>query len=753
MKHIRNIIILIAVALIISSCASTEVRAVRQGDLQKLEKFLSKGGDPNEVDNDGNALIHVAVQYGQADSLNRLLIAGANPDLLNRAGNTALILAVEKNAVNMTDILISYGGDVSITGSGGRTTLMPAAANGNVQMMERLLSEGVELEVVDNSGLSALFYSVTGKNPGALLFLIKSGADAGRTDNKGRTPLHLLTQNGQRSFVSLLVEAGTDPSGQQSSTGETPLHIASGSGAWELAAEYLTYNSVMQQINQLSTQLGAPLFYALNTKLSSQAGVNTMSILLDAGADPNLTSVQDILPIVHAVEKLDAPRVELLVNEGAKLNIRLAERKTLLHLAAARDMSELVSVLLGAGIDPDLLDRQGNTALFIAVARPGLDTIEVLLAAGAETDIINKDGKTVLYIALERDAGRKKGISGETSLLLKYEASLPSGKEILSQLLLRTVDSGNAEVAGILLKAGANPNKLVKNGITILMLSSSRNFIELTKVLLTEGARINMRDEKGNTAMHFSADAGAVEGVELLLRYGENPDSVNYETVRPIQLAPNNDRGLKIIEILLAAGAQPVPRESEPEIVIPADETPLPVDEETVVEEENGDDTVVEESDTETAAEDLVVEEIQEEVEDNADGDIKDETAGNEEWGKARVLYYGEKEPRKISEYRITFTDFSALVPEFYPKNMYSQSNKREVIIYIRNETRFTAEVYFVSTAGMIEAVEILPSGGFIKMESQEGNVYPVYAQDSIYFGEIRTTGQKVQYYRLAEKE
>ena len=50
MKHFKKILILITITLIISSCASTEVRAVRQGDIQKLEKFLSKGGDPNEQD-------------------------------------------------------------------------------------------------------------------------------------------------------------------------------------------------------------------------------------------------------------------------------------------------------------------------------------------------------------------------------------------------------------------------------------------------------------------------------------------------------------------------------------------------------------------------------------------------------------------------------------------------------------------------------------------------------------------------------
>jgi len=759
MKHLRNIIILIAAALIISSCASTEVRAVRQGDLQKLDKFLSKGGDPNEVDNAGNALIHVAVQYGQADSLQTLLLAGANPNLLNRAGNTALILAVEKNAINMIDILISYGGDASITGSSGRTTLMLAAAKGSIQMMERFLSEGVELEAVDSSGLSALFYSISGKNPEVLLFLINSGADAGRTDNKGRTPLHLLTQNGQRSFIRPLVQAGADPSGQQSSTGETPLHIASGSGAWELVEEYLAYDSVLQQINQLSTQLGAPLFYALNTKLSLQAAVNTMSILLDAGADPNLASVQDILPVVHAVEKLDTPRVELLVKAGSRLNIRLAERKTLLHLAAARDMPELVSVLLRAGIDPDLLDRQGNTALFIAVVGSGIDTIEVLLVSRAETDIINKEGKTVLYIALERDADRQSGFSGETSLLLGYKASLPPGKEILSQLFLKTIDSGNADVAGFLLDAGANPNERVQNGMSILMLSSSRNFVELSRVLIREGARINMWDKNGNTAMHYASGAGSVGGVELLLHYGEKPDKENLEKIRPIQLAPQNDRGLRIIEILLAAGAQPVPQEAEPEVIIPADETPLPVDEETVVEEKKSDDTIVEsesetitseeQTETDVVEEDVIVESSQEEVDDNT----QDEQEKKEEWRKARVLYIGEKEPRKISEDRITFEDFSALVPISYPKNMYSQSNKREVIIYIRNETQFTAEIYFVSTAGIIEAIEVLPSGGFIELESQEGNIYPVYTQDNNYFGEIKTTGQEVQFYRLAEKE
>ncbi|MCK5674803.1 MAG: ankyrin repeat domain-containing protein [Spirochaetales bacterium] len=745
MKHIKNLIILFAIALIISSCASTEVRAVRKGDLQELEKFLSKGGDPNEVDKDGNGLIHVAVQFDQADSLQRLLIAGANPNLLNRTGNTALILAVQKNAFNMTDILINSGGNVSITGSNGRSTLMIAAANGNVQMMEQLLSEGAELDLVDNSGLSALFYSVSGNNLEGLSFLINSGADAGKIDNKGRTPLHLLTQNGQKAFARMLIQAGADPSHQQSSSGETPLHIASGSGAWELVEEYLSDKSVLQQINLLSTQPGAPLFYALNPELSLQSAVNTMGILLEAGADPNIASVQDVLPIVHAVEKLDASRVELLVDWGAKLNNHLAEEKTFLHTAASRKLPKLVSVLLKAGIDPDLRDKQGNTALFIAVRGADVETVELLLVSGAEPDIINNDGETVLYITLKRDGGQKNGISGETSLLLRYRASLPSGKKILSELLLRTIDSGNAEVAEILLKAGANPNERVQDGMTLLMLSSSSRFVELSKVLIIKGAGINMWDKNGNTSMHFATGAGSVEGVELLLRYGEHPDRLNNEDLRPIQLAPPNDQGLKIIEILLAAGARPVPLKTEPEAIESEEETPPPADEEVVINEEQ--------TDLNGATEGTVTSEESAESVNNSDKDNNGEPIKNVEWGKAKVLYTGEREPRKVSGDRITFEDFSAMVPRSYPQNLYSKSNKREVIIYIRNETRVNAEIYFVSTTGIIEAVEALPSGGFIRMETQEGNVYPVYTYDNNYFGEIQTTGQDVQYFRLVEKE
>jgi len=739
----QYLILLLVTVIFLGSCATAEVRAVRKGDLQKIEKFLSKGGDPNTVDADGNSLIHIAVQYGQPGSLERLLIAGANPNLLNNAGDTAAIMAVGMNRNDMVNILLNFDADMKIPGNRGKTTLMLAAANGNIQLLERLLSAQVPIDAKDRSGSTAIFYSISSKNSEALSFLLDSGANAKHIDNNGRNPLHLMSQNRHSTYAGILLAAGTNPSQKQETTGETPLHIASGSGAWELVELYLAYGAE-RDINLNSTKLGAPLFYALKPEIPSSAAIKTIRLLLNTGADPNLPSIKEILPIVFAVEKLDVPRVELLIDSGARLDIRLSERRSILHLATSRDIPEIISILIDSGINPDLKDLNGNTALFISVEKESIKAVEVLLAKGADPKIINNAENSALLIPLERDAGQNRGLSAMTNLLIRYEAPFPQGKETLKRLLLLTARSGNADVADLLLTSGANPNESSANGMTILMLASSRNFTELSEVLLKWGARVNMRDDMGNTAMHFSSRAGSVEGVELLLHYGENPDPVNYEKLRPVQLAPENDRGLRIIEILLAAGAQPLPVE------IPAEETPT---EETPTEETPTEETPTEETPTEETP--TVVDSSTEE--NNNDDVIEESTISENEiseelWSKARVLILGENEPRGISDRRIIFPDFSAQVPESYPKNLTSKSNPREVVIYIWNETPYSAEIYQVKTDSNTEAVSVLASGEITEIKTRQGNVFPVYSEDNLYFGEIKTTGQEDQFYRLIQE-
>ena len=58
-----------------------------------------------------------------------------------------------------------------------------------------------------------------------------------------------------------------------------------------------------------------------------------------------------------------------------------------------------VQILLDAGADPDIQDKDGKTALYLATLYGKTKTVKALLDAGASLDIQDKDGKTALYWA------------------------------------------------------------------------------------------------------------------------------------------------------------------------------------------------------------------------------------------------------------------------------------------------------------------------------------------------------------------
>jgi len=717
---------------LIGSCASVEVRAVRKGDVEEIRKFLADGGDPNTVDRDGNALIHIAVQYGRAESLDTLLRAGADANMKNRAGNTAAIMAAESDRRDMIDLLIKYGGDMRTRGNGGVSTLMLAASTGNLSLMDILLKLGVPLEGADEKGRTALFYGVSAPGPEALSFLYDRGADGQALDRDNGTPLHLLDKNSQVATATLLLDRGVDINRARHSSGETALHIASGAGAWRLVETYLGRGASLL-INQTSTVLGTPLFYALGERINKNDGAVTIQLLLEAGADPDIPSVRNKLPIVQAVEELDARRAGLLLRYGADPDVLLISRKSLLHIAVERKDTEMAELLLDYNVDPDIRDMSGKTPLFYAVEKRDEDMVQYLLANGSNPNINSHDGTNMLHILLRDDAKRASGFSSLGNVMIRYGASLRASKDPLHPLLLQAAVSGNETILRYLLENRVNPNVTEEDGVTALMITSARQYSELSFLLIRYGAVVNTTDNRGNTSLHYAARIGSVAGVELLLRFKAAPDPVNYENKRPIELAPDNAQGEVIVQMLLAAGAAPLP--DEPSAVVPAEDSSSTVAES----EEDGDIIVI-----------AGPEEVSSEKDDSpGDGDDDDRESF---WEKAKVLVLGTDEPRNVSKNRTTFQGYGASVPVSFPRNMYSRFNNRNIKLYIRNETGQTAEIYIVNANGLTEAVSPLASGAAAELGARQGNVYPLYSVSSLYFGDIQATGQSEQYFRLVAR-
>jgi uncharacterized protein len=143
-----------------------------------------------------------------------------------------------------------------------------------------------------------------------------------------------------------------------------------------------------------------------------------------------------------------------------------------------------------------------------------------------------------------------------------------------------TLKSNNVDVARALLKGGANPNRVQKDGQSILMKAVAwyQNYHDPTMAiaLLEGGAAPNFRSEgeylkpdedaapgafvdAGQTALTLAAEAGYVELVRLLLAHGAQPNLSRSDGASPTDIAraAHHIEAEQLIRRSLAASALP----------------------------------------------------------------------------------------------------------------------------------------------------------------------------------------------------
>ncbi|WP_417336537.1 ankyrin repeat domain-containing protein [Halobacteriovorax marinus] len=163
------------------------------------------------------------------------------------------------------------------------------------------------------------------------------------------------------------------------------------------------------------------------------------------------------------------------------------------------------------GADVNKADKEEITPLMEAAASENIEVLSYLLERGAKTGAKNKLGADALTIALS---------------------------------------SGDAAMARLLLKNGADPNhKWNKHGVTHLMNAARNGHLDALKVLLSFKANINTQDLEGNTALHYAASEGFKSIVSELLRENATKTIKNQQGNSPLELARENN--FKEIEDLL----------------------------------------------------------------------------------------------------------------------------------------------------------------------------------------------------------
>jgi ankyrin repeat protein len=121
--------------------------------------------------------------------------------------------------------------------------------------------------------------------------------------------------------------------------------------------------------------------------------------ILENGADPNHKNGEGQSPLHWAADTANVETLSVLLEAGADITVREKDDSTLFHALANHPQSSKainsMTVLMEKGFSLiDGIDKDENTALHIAAIAMMFDTVKYLLSKGANRNIRNKLGKT-----------------------------------------------------------------------------------------------------------------------------------------------------------------------------------------------------------------------------------------------------------------------------------------------------------------------------------------------------------------------
>lgn len=352
---------------------------------------------------------------GEHERVRQAIADGVPLEWKNDDGETALIKAAAALEAGVVEILLQAGASVNATDEAGRTPLIRAVAStrtfGLRELVQLLVWAGANVRHRDRHGATALHYfAAQGTDAETVRLLLRSGAIPNAEDACGVTPVSLALN--APSFP----DKGLDIPRLLLSTGEP--HGA----ALALAALMGSRPGIERRLSQgddpnVAVRGYAPLYLALiggklakyrdeddyvyptpaDWKKSTENAPETLSLLLEHGADPNAPNGPERrTALTTAASRGRRGVVKLMLRHGANVDAADAQSRTALILAVRN--WEMVKLLIASGASVNAQDDFGDTPLMKLSEGYQMEPAPVrqLLSLHPDLNLRNRDGQTAL---------------------------------------------------------------------------------------------------------------------------------------------------------------------------------------------------------------------------------------------------------------------------------------------------------------------------------------------------------------------
>ena len=340
-----------------------------------------------------------------------LIRRGADVNAQDETQQSSYLITTSEGHLDLLELTLANGADVSAKDSWNGTGLIRAAERGHHLVVGRLLRAGVEKDHVNRIGYQAIHEAVwLGENTTTYVDTVRvlaaGGVDLTRaSDNEGLTPLEMAQRRSNPSLATVL-RAALDPT--EIGDPDAELLRAARAGDADQVARALRAGARIEVRDDLQR---TPLLLAV-----THDRVDVARLLVAMGADPDALDHQHDTPWLVTGVTGSVPMLEALLPANPDLMIVNRYGGVSLIPASERGHVDYVRRVLQTRIDANHVNRLGWTALLEAVIlgdgrRDHQEIVRLLLAAGADPSIPDREGVTALEHA------RRRGQSAMVKLL------------------------------------------------------------------------------------------------------------------------------------------------------------------------------------------------------------------------------------------------------------------------------------------------------------------------------------------------